>query len=792
MRSDAPHESPKRSANWLWRVGPFRTYVFMLCFFSLPTLLSAQSSLPGYYAGGQGSGVYETWVKVQPNGLISQLRFKASYSCSDNYQGPYTGTSEESFMSLSPDSFSRHGGWSTASQNNYLDVAGGWRSDIFAFVGTFDASQYGSWHVYQSYDHVQSGSLSGAWFASLVELGPVVTNRQAWPTSVTRESFAVTVVFSKAVQQVDAGDLRLSGPAVTPFTVVGTPYSTNSGAAWIFPITGLCYGILTNVLCLGDAGITDSHDINVPELQWFFETGVLRPVILAHPVSCTNDAGNSVQFSVNAVGPPFEGCQYQWLKDGTNVVAESGVTGVNTNVLTLADIRPAAAGNYQVVVANAFGSVTSRVAVLVINTTPRITAQPTSRNLFAGESASFAVAVVGPGPLAYQWLKDGQPLADGGRFSGATNSSLSVTGALVPDAGTYSVRVSNVYTNITSSTALLQVVKRTQTLSFGAVSPQVFQGDAPFIIAATASSGLVVALEHTAGPGSLAGNTFSLGAEGVVNIRGVQGGNDFYLPTTNQVSFRVVGQTPVSVNVPTSVDLVGAAYGDGMFVVVGDQNQSYASSNGVNWVMIPAEPGGPGKNFRAVTYGVGAFYAVAADKSSPDNWRVMRWNNGGTWQTVFKFGKYGIMHYDYPTDIAGSANDVGVSFYEARYSSTYSKWYYTPKLWRLSAGTLVLGGSSPTDSIACRGQEFYLPMGFWGGDGTFYRVVPGESPSLWSLPGGVERIAASPARLAGMSWGSSSIKSSLGSYDSWADRYTTRTGLNGISHVGHQFIGAGW
>ena len=70
---------------------------------------------------------------------------------------------------------------------------------------------------------------------------------------------------------------------------------------------------------------------------------------------------------------------------------------------------------------------------------PAITQSPTNQTVWIGQPAQFAVQAAGRGAFAYQWSKDGVPLNDSGRISGATTATLSIDPATVDDAGTYSV-----------------------------------------------------------------------------------------------------------------------------------------------------------------------------------------------------------------------------------------------------------------------------------------------------------------------------------------------------------------
>ncbi len=85
-------------------------------------------------------------------------------------------------------------------------------------------------------------------------------------------------------------------------------------------------------------------------------------------------------------------------------------------------------------------------------TAPIILVQPIGSTNDVGSSASLAVTAYGSAPLAYQWRKDGQPLA------GATNSSLALLALQVNQAGSYSVVVTNALGSVTSSNALVAVV----------------------------------------------------------------------------------------------------------------------------------------------------------------------------------------------------------------------------------------------------------------------------------------------------------------------------------------------
>jgi hypothetical protein len=169
----------------------------------------------------------------------------------------------------------------------------------------------------------------------------------------------------------------------------------------------------------------------------------LPPSITQQPVSLTVTQGDNATFSVTATGDPQ--LNYQWRFGGNNL---SGATG---NSYTVTGTQAANAGNYDVVVSNNSGSVTSAVAVLTVRIPPSITSQPTSLVVTQGATATFNVTATGDLPLSYQWRLGGSNL------SGTTSNSFTIASPQASNAGNYDVIVSNGYGSVTSAVATLTV-----------------------------------------------------------------------------------------------------------------------------------------------------------------------------------------------------------------------------------------------------------------------------------------------------------------------------------------------
>ena len=98
---------------------------------------------------------------------------------------------------------------------------------------------------------------------------------------------------------------------------------------------------------------------------------------------------------------------------------------------------------------------------LVDAVAPAIVSSSEGRIVNVGDSARFSVAATGTGPLAYQWKRNGQPVTDSERVSGATTATLQINNAEAGDIGEYTVDVSNAAGLITSSVASLFVATPT-------------------------------------------------------------------------------------------------------------------------------------------------------------------------------------------------------------------------------------------------------------------------------------------------------------------------------------------
>lgn len=123
------------------------------------------------------------------------------------------------------------------------------------------------------------------------------------------------------------------------------------------------------------------------------------PVILAQPQGLTVPSGSDAVFSVAASGA--RPMSYQWMGNGAPVAA-----GTNTT-LTVTNVGLDQAGDYWVVLSNAFGVATSQVATLQLLSPPVIVSSPASQTVVAGENVAFHVTATNSAtlPIGFQLRK---------------------------------------------------------------------------------------------------------------------------------------------------------------------------------------------------------------------------------------------------------------------------------------------------------------------------------------------------------------------------------------------------
>ncbi|GAB1430622.1 hypothetical protein MASR2M18_14550 [Ignavibacteria bacterium] len=215
--------------------------------------------------------------------------------------------------------------------------------------------------------------------------------------------------------------IELSQDLGQNWSIIAGPVSAASGQ-WIWNIpaalpSGGAY--LIRISNVANRAVNDAS--NSP----FFIS--VAPEITKQPDSSVSVCvGEKARFSVGVIENPAY-FTYQWRKNGQDI----------PNALSYAyETPPSEAGSsdgiYDVIVSGCGSSIISKPSKLTVNTTPKITKQPSDVYVCEGESASFSVS--GGGNITkYEWRKNGKPLAN------SNIATIKIASVSAKDTGSYEV-----------------------------------------------------------------------------------------------------------------------------------------------------------------------------------------------------------------------------------------------------------------------------------------------------------------------------------------------------------------
>jgi hypothetical protein len=197
-----------------------------------------------------------------------------------------------------------------------------------------------------------------------------------------------------------------------------------------------------------------------------------QPVIVSQPQSMTNVMNNNLgiqyEFDIDTDNNPQN--DFQWRKNGTNVVGEVGVSYTDAAVKS----DNGAIITCKVTDSNTGLSVTSSPAKLTLWNMPTFTRQPTNFTVIQSNTSVFSVQMsnLPPANFIYSWLNENVAMGDGPSGYGSTNFGTSTANLVISnsqdlDTGNYAVSVGfylndpifgNNFYEAVSSNAVLAVI----------------------------------------------------------------------------------------------------------------------------------------------------------------------------------------------------------------------------------------------------------------------------------------------------------------------------------------------
>ena len=305
------------------------------------------------------------------------------------------------------------------------------------------------------------GNISGATNSTLTITGILDGDAASYSVmasnakgSVSSFSATLTVIDPPNITAQPTNMVVLAGTNVAfALTLTGTPPFTYQ---WLFNITNLLYGwnaIYT--IPRAETNNAGNYSVVVSNPAGSVTSSIAALTVVFSPTSQTKYASSTATFTVTAIGP--ESLNYQWQKNGTNLVNGGNISGATNSTLTIASISDADAANYTALVSDAYSGVTTSNAMLTVIDSLFFAAQPLSQMVRAGSMVTFTATAYGAPPFVFRWSFNQTPI--GSPTTGTNFSSFTLTNVGTNQAGDYSVEVFNGTGNLTSSNAVLTVIQ---------------------------------------------------------------------------------------------------------------------------------------------------------------------------------------------------------------------------------------------------------------------------------------------------------------------------------------------
>jgi alpha-tubulin suppressor-like RCC1 family protein len=176
------------------------------------------------------------------------------------------------------------------------------------------------------------------------------------------------------------------------------------------------------------------------------------------PAAMTAGDGTYRSIGVQASGNPWPA--YQWQRrlagsgDWVNLTDGGVFSDTTGNYLSISAVSLGMSGDqFRCVLTSSSGTATSNVTTLtVLPQAPQVYAQPQSRTVLPGTTATFTPGFWGSAPLTLEWRKNGTIIP------GATAGTLTLTNVQPADEGSYTLSITNSWGSAQTSPANLTLI----------------------------------------------------------------------------------------------------------------------------------------------------------------------------------------------------------------------------------------------------------------------------------------------------------------------------------------------
>ncbi|MGH7980054.1 MAG: immunoglobulin domain-containing protein, partial [Limisphaerales bacterium] len=375
------------------------------------------------------SGGVNAWNDLSGNGNnLSQLNgppFEPQL-VTNALHGPtveFIGTNQTFMSAQSSPSLAITGDLSIIAVVNYSTLAGGINGMIVSKT---------SGGVPATFDYYSTASATRFFRGNGTLYGEI--NSTNVPATGNPHLLDVVMQGSNVVERLD-GVVNGTGPIFAPRVDSGDPLYIGGRADFGDFLTGG----LSELLVVGSA--LSSYDISM--LEGYLATAYnlplganSYPVITQQPVAFTNINQNTI-LTVAAAVSGVPAVSDQWYN--TNNVPVAGQTNA-----TLVISNVAANEGFYLVATNVYGTATSEVVTVTLNTGLMVSLGPPAVTLYTGQRVTLDAVASGTAPFDYQWYQGGLLIP------GATNATYTVVAS---GTASFSCTVTNGYNGYSSTNA---------------------------------------------------------------------------------------------------------------------------------------------------------------------------------------------------------------------------------------------------------------------------------------------------------------------------------------------------
>jgi hypothetical protein len=223
-------------------------------------------------------------------------------------------------------------------------------------------------------------------------------------------SNAVVAIPGRITQQPQDTQAHITGTAIFVVQVTSrTPltYRWRKNGAFIVPEKTNSFLNIPGVQA-SDAGLYDvviSHAVGSITSDAARLTVLSNPVITSQPIDITVTVLTPLNVTNSVIATSATPLRYQWYFEDAPLTPSASIPSVTNAALVINNVQLSHAGDYFVVVSDNFGSVTSRIARVTVNTRAVVTLHGTNQVTTEGGTVAISSSWTGSGPFLHRWRR---------------------------------------------------------------------------------------------------------------------------------------------------------------------------------------------------------------------------------------------------------------------------------------------------------------------------------------------------------------------------------------------------